>query len=70
MITHPVVNCLAQWAARESQSALPDAPVVPDRVSGRPFITASRLRLTATFRRLADALDPAPSPLCCAAKDA
>ncbi|MFI0417177.1 hypothetical protein [Spongiactinospora sp. 9N601] len=43
-------------------SALPDAPVVPDRPRPRPRIPKTRARLAATLRAAATKLDPDTHP--------
>lgn len=48
----------AQLAHRESHSALPNAPVVPDRPKGRNTRTVRRATARA-LRRAADRLQPA-----------
>jgi hypothetical protein len=59
----PIASGLAREAiANTAESALPDAPVVPDvEPSKSPTRTARvRLRLARALRRTADTIEPAP----------
>jgi len=56
MIDHYAAGRLGVWQAREaSQSALPDAPVIPDRQSDPAQF---RIRAAGALHRLADRIGP------------
>jgi hypothetical protein len=63
MITHPLVTDLYRIVEGEAQSALPNAPVRPDRVRAPrvSLLASTRLRLTAALRWAADVLEPSPA---------
>ncbi|MGH3342166.1 MAG: hypothetical protein ACRDPK_04630 [Carbonactinosporaceae bacterium] len=56
----PFTGALVTHAARlHARSALPDAPVRPER-SGRPPRVGRRMRLARTLHHIADRLEPTP----------
>jgi hypothetical protein len=55
IIEYAVGRLGVQQAAEASQSALPNAPVVPDRV---PRMAAVRIRAAGALHRLADRIVP------------
>jgi hypothetical protein len=59
MIIPPIAFDLKRMAARVGNSALPNAPVVPEPEPRAPLLPVIRLRMTGGLRRLADALEPA-----------
>jgi hypothetical protein len=60
MIIPPIAFDLEKMAARVGNSALPNAPIVPepDRREGK-VVPAIRRQMTIVLRRLADVLEPA-----------
>lgn len=62
----PLAAALAKEVSGDlALSALPDAPVVPDRLPRVRRVPCARLRLAAALHRLATAVEPAPpAPRC------
>jgi len=61
MIGYQIIADVQRIAHLEAQSALPNAPVIPEHQSymRAPRIATLRLQMTLVLRRLADALEPA-----------
>lgn len=56
----PLAAALAKEVSGDlARSALPDAPVVPDRVARARRVPRARLRLAAALHRLAAVVEPA-----------
>jgi hypothetical protein len=59
----PIAAVIGVGASRSlARSALPDAPVVPDRPPRQLRLARSRRALAAGLRRAADRVAPAPRP--------
>jgi hypothetical protein len=59
MITPPIVFTWPEDFTREARSALPDAPVVPDRAPRPPRTRRTRIALANGLQRAANAVAPA-----------